>query len=358
LGKVVAAGTMGFSLVMLALPVGVVGGNFSQVWADFEETKSKEGQIMKLEQKFVVTQMAKLDPDKLKKTMLIVVWDDSGIASEGMRQGPRWNYFMGQATCNLNLPCDGTVQKELTLRLESNPDIVDRKIKGSVTVNYTWTPDPVAQTNSGQIGLATSEDVCQLHGSLQVTVVSGHGLLNLVNNSRKNSSSPYCRVYVYPTRPMEGEMLTPAVWRTPTCLRNLSPIWNVTDTFVYKWKYPDISPKVDSRINISSPVYETLSCRQSPNDKMLDEALMALQSLHTEMNMIKETISALDQRVAIMSEEEVARLKALEAQQALQTNGLGIAGNPEFELEEESEDGEVPESEPGALSSVGSEESV
>jgi len=76
------------------------------------------------------------------------------------------------------------------------------------------------------------------------------------------------------------------------------------------------------------------------------------------MNMIKETISALDQRVAIMSEEEVARLKALEAQQALQTNGLGIAGNPEFELEEESEDGEVPESEPGALSSVGSEESV
>jgi len=41
-GKVVAAGTMVFSLVMTALPIGVVGGNFSKVWAEFEQTKSDD----------------------------------------------------------------------------------------------------------------------------------------------------------------------------------------------------------------------------------------------------------------------------------------------------------------------------
>jgi len=149
-------------------------------------------------------------------------------------------------------------------------------------------------------------------------------------------------------------MLTPAVWCTPTCLRNLSPIWNVTDTFVYEWKCPDGNPKPDGR----TPVCVMSSCRQSlkPEDNMLDEALMALQILYTEMNMMKETISILNQRVAIMSTEELERLKFLQLQKELQANGSGIASAQA--LEDESEDGEVPESEPRDMSSIGSEESV
>jgi len=347
LGKVVAAGTMLFSLVMLALPVGVVGGNFSQVWSDFEKSKTNEHAILKQEQQFVVTQMAKLDPDRLRKMMLIEVWDDSGVACDGVRQGPRWNYFMGQATCHLDLPLDVIHEKEVTLKLENNPDIVDRKVKGSVAVKYKWTPHPKAPN--------TDENVLQ--GSLKVTIVSGRGLLNLVStgSGRKNSSSPHCWVYVYPTRPAEGTMLTPTVWRTPTCPRNLSPIWNVTDTFEYDWKsgYED-SPKVEGRL-MTSPVTETLSCRESPRpeDKLLDEALMVLQSLYCEMNAMKETISTLDQRVGKLAEEETERL---EAEKALQLNGSGIVSTAA--MEEESEDGEVPESEPRDMSSVGSEESV
>jgi len=89
---------------------------------------------------------------------------------------------------------------------------------------------------------------------------------------------------------------------------------------------------------------------------MLDEALLALQILHAEMNMMKETISILEKRLAIVSEEEMKRLKALEVQKALEANGSGIASTQA--LEEESEDGELPESEPKDMSSVGSEESV
>jgi len=259
-----------------------------------------------------------------------------GIQREGTRQGPRWNYFLGQATCHLHLPHDVTSEKELTLRLESNPDIVDRKIKGSITVKYTWTPNP--QANSDQAGPAPSESISQLHGALQVTIVSGHGLLNLVNQgkARKSASSPYCCVYVYPTRPAEDAILTPAVWHTSTCVCDLSPIWDETDTFMYEWKRPDLSARTCCResINPFSPIEQSLE----PDDKMLDETLMALQILKNEMNCMKE---------------ETKNLKAVVDQKELQATGSGIARTQA--VGEESDDGEVQQSE-GDLSSVAPED--
>merc|ERR1740121_2439198 len=43
-GKVVAGISMVWSLCVLALPIGVIGSNFSQVWKEYDEEKKEEAE--------------------------------------------------------------------------------------------------------------------------------------------------------------------------------------------------------------------------------------------------------------------------------------------------------------------------
>jgi len=105
---------------------------------------------------------------------------------------------------------------------------------------------------------------------------------------------------------------------------------------MYEWKRPDLSARTCCResINPFSPIEQSLE----PDDKMLDETLMALQILKNEMNCMKE---------------ETKNLKAVVDQKELQATGSGIARTQA--VGEESDDGEVQQSE-GDLSSVAPED--
>lgn len=308
MGKVVAAGTMVFSLVMLALPVGVVGGNFSQVWAEFELDKQKEQQMIREEQKFVTTAMQNLAPEKLCRMMMVEIWDDLNLGQDGGNTRPHPFRFMGEASCLIDVPMDATVSKTLTMRLVHNPDIVERGVKGKIVVKYVWTPSQGSSGQSPDDGVAPgrtkTQEFSDLRGSLEVTIESASGLLNLLtpgttgSEKRKQVSSPYCMVFVYPQRPADGAVLRPVVWRTPTALRTLNPSWKVTDSFDYDWT-PTPKQIEDPAARPKSPVKDPSSngADNEARSNILDKALELLKELHDELKQVRETVKQVDDRV-------------------------------------------------------------
>lgn len=314
LGKVVTSATMIFSLVMLALPVGVVGGNFNQVWKDFDREKIVQERAITEERKFVSSQMQRLAPEKLSRMMLIEVWDDTCVLADLQRVRPSAIWFMGEAKCSLDLPVDQAVEKQMTLRLESNPDVMERKVTGNIVVKYQWTPAGL-QTNNKfrQVGFEDETPMSEeeFKGTLQVTIVSADHLANLTlgnGTSRKSASSPYCVVFVYPNRPSSDGVLQPIVWRTPTAPVTLSPVWEATDTFDYNWTYSNGSPRSPTKTEANNGIvskFQFMEASEEPTNEEceLDEALELLLSLRGDLAMVKGTISTLAARVNSLAEK-------------------------------------------------------
>jgi len=310
LGKVVAAATMIFSLVMLALPVGVMGGNFSQVWSNFDNEKIREERMLKEAQLFVTTQMLRLAPERLSKMMLIEIWDDNCMLTGPEDARPSAHSFMGEAKCSLYLPVNQVVEKQVTLQLESNEDIVDRNVTGDIVMRYQWTPAGLQTSKYRHVGFAddTPMSESEFKGTLQITIVSADRLINLrgLGTSRRNVSSPYCLVFVYPNRPSADGVLHPSVWRTLTAPKTLSPVWEATDTFDYNWTYsrgPPRSPRKEGKNAIVSKFAAGESDELTDEPCDLDSALAILTSLRGDLQMVKATISPLVARVNRLVEE-------------------------------------------------------
>jgi len=313
LGKVVATGTMVFSFVILALPVGVIGGNFSNVWENYDKEKIREEKTFKEEQLFVTTQMQWLAPEKLSKMMLIEVWDDTCmLTTEPQDDRPSAHCFMGEAKCSLSLPVDQIIEKQVTLQLESNPDIVERKVTGQIVLRYRWTPAGMQSSKFHQVGFEdeTPLSETEFKGTLQVTMVSGDRLGNLVTSlggARKSISSPYCLVFVYPVRPSDDGVLQPTVWRTRTVLKSLKPVWEATDAFDYNWTYSSASPrspKMEVADGVVSKFQSSEGSEELTNEAFgLDEALELLLSLRGDLEMVKATISMLTAHVDNLAKE-------------------------------------------------------
>jgi hypothetical protein len=244
-GYAVAVATMMFSLVIAALPVGVIGGNFSTVWDECEEDKRKAKAEKREESGTIkVSNQRFLAFETMSKLMVIDVWNERFPEKnrEAWKESawPLKGDFMGCARFELKLSPTQRESEEKTLELRADYDMVPRKVSGKITVRYEWTPgDPPPSAASQEAPSVEGELL--LSGILKLTIVSAQNLINL-NLGRPHGclSNPYCMVLCYPKSADKSAsvcagLVQPCIWRAPSVNNNLDPKWNWTHTFSYTW---------------------------------------------------------------------------------------------------------------------------
>mmetsp|Transcript_11157 Transcript_11157/g.24964 ORF Transcript_11157/g.24964 Transcript_11157/m.24964 type:complete len:810 (+) Transcript_11157:117-2546(+) len=248
LGYVIAVLTMIFSLVILALPVGVIGGTFSQVWDELEREKRREAKRKHSESASITSAIQKIDPSTMSNLLLVEVWnerfpgsgnlDEWGI-NDNTKLRPHDAEFMGQAQLELDLDPKKNVMKRHVVKLRSDFERVKRQVTGTVTLQYEWKPDlnspgeriKTCWTQSG-------EPPPRIFGTLVVTLIAADHLINLDLHDPKSLSNPFCTVLCYPAPPAHREVLCPCAWRAPSRTNTLSPRWNVSHSFHFHWDWP------------------------------------------------------------------------------------------------------------------------
>jgi len=276
MGKFVSAICMIWSLVILALPVGVIGGTFTQVWDDFAIEKKHENEKMRREMEHVAAAIQRIEPSKVSRLCLIEVWNDPDVHGLDDKQphGPRRlpvtpEDFMGEARFELDLPEDRASSGKLTVGLKSNPNRCRRAIKGSVTIRYEWNPgiamsqftakeydtslhdappkskEQEAADDQALQNESEEEEAVELSGQLRLTVERADKLITLDTGGAGVHSNPYAIVICYPRSPPAGTKLRPTIWRTPTEISTQRPCWEAQHCFKFVWYA--MSPNTDIR---------------------------------------------------------------------------------------------------------------
>mmetsp|Transcript_56902 Transcript_56902/g.176508 ORF Transcript_56902/g.176508 Transcript_56902/m.176508 type:complete len:795 (+) Transcript_56902:103-2487(+) len=327
LGKVVAVLTMIFSLVILALPVGVIGGTFSQVWDDYKIERRNMAEMRQREMVFITSAIQRLDPTRMSRLMLIEVWNDQD-GGEGFLMRPAPARFMGEVTLELELPLNEPISKTQKLRLDQNNELVKRTVTGYITVKYDWVPNGTAiaalaaETGGHRFSLDGDERF-QLFGRLTITLISAERLVNLDFTKKNGESNPYCMVLCYPRAPVNGE-LRPCVWRAPTTENNLNPEFNATHSFEFAWsrqKTVNESVTVGTRgiwshqsqepdVHVVGPEppdqgplggAPSSSALASSTAPRLDEVLRMLRELGADLGHVRQEVRSLSSRVDKLS---------------------------------------------------------
>jgi hypothetical protein len=238
-GYIVAVVCMVWSLVILALPVGVIGGTFLQVWDDFTKTKKTEAEMLRREMVYVSRAIQRIEPAKVSRLVLLEVWNDDGTC-ELLPNSPE--DFMGEVRVELELPRNAAIKgRELRLRLEPNPHVVKREVAGQLLIRYDW--DPASCSTDDGLGDVEHDSVPTqklLHGMLRLQVLGASGLINVDWGRHGGTSSPYVMAVCYPTSPAFEDQLQPSVWRTPTAPHTMDPRWgDCFHSFAYLWCIPE-----------------------------------------------------------------------------------------------------------------------
>jgi len=250
-GYIVAVVCMVWSLVILALPVGVIGGTFTQVWADFANNKMVEAEVLRREMVYVSHAVQRIEPAKVSRLLLLEVWNDDGL-QDAMPASPE--DFMGEVRLELDLPPDAEIRgREMRLRLQPNFQVVRKEITGFITVRYDWFPAEPGTHPLDHVDEAEDRDLPHLekvlHGTLRLDIISGSDLVNTDWGRHLGQSSPYVMALCYPKSPALEAQLHPVVWRSPTAYNSLSPVWESRHSFQYLWYVP-----VDTRDNRSQNI--------------------------------------------------------------------------------------------------------
>lgn len=312
LGYLIAILMMFFSLVILSLPVGVIGGTFSSVWSDFDKEKQSRTANRDQQMRFITQAIQKLDPATMSRLMLIEVWHEHPDLPPHLAR-PEPSCFMGEAALKLELPEDRSVTKQLSLPLEKNSEIAPRCVTGSITIRYQWTPKKKSDDDCTPLqsptrkSTASSEiledEIYRLEGSLKVTIISAERLINLDLTRRYGASNPYCMVLVYPTCG-DVSVLKPSVWRSPSRYNTLNPKFNCSNTFAFGWHgvfrgdleqmYAKDSPSLSPKKSLG------LGPKQRPAEKEakpVAEVAELMKELANEVKAVKKEVRSLSNRL-------------------------------------------------------------
>jgi len=249
-GYLVAVATLVFSLVILALPVGVIGGTFSQVWAEFDDEKQRQALARKLDLQSMSAARQMIDPYAMSNLLLIQVWNERlpsqdgheafSFPPEGVDSRPDPAEFLGEVKLELELPPHMPVSKTLSVPL-TQFEPLRREVHGHITVQYQWTPDDIKPTEEEckdvlpQNLRRTGGSFPPRVGTLVLTLVCAENLLNLNWSTIRTGSSPYCIIMCCPNAPAIGELVQPYVWRSPTVQDDCSPNWDVSHVLHFNW---------------------------------------------------------------------------------------------------------------------------
>jgi len=246
-GYVVATTSMVFSVVIGALPVGVIGGNFSQVWQDYANEKEKHAIKTEKDKRFITNAIQRIDPQDLSNLIYIEVWnerfpEEKQYANSGQDRSTRPDVaeFIGQAHTVMNLPKEDSKCITRTLKLHEGAEgkLFKRKVTGHIQVTYEWASLASSLDEDGETAPLDGNGGMPpgLRGKLKVSVLHADNLMNLTyQNGKRAGSNPYCRVFVYPHSPKDGRTVCPSAWRMPLDIGTLSPKWNASHVFNFNW---------------------------------------------------------------------------------------------------------------------------
>jgi len=312
-GQLITVVFMLFSLVIFALPIGVIGSTFGQEWDNYEKKKAREEASNKEEMNYLRSSKQRIEPGTMKNIMLIEVWNERivcdakqawGVPREGELARPHPAEFMGQASLNLDLPPHNAVVRETVLHLKEDPDTVRRQVRGSIRVKYEWSPKQLGKySTEPKLQRLTASCIGfyeEAWGILKVTVVSGDRLINLHCSSVEDTASnPYCMVLCYPTSPQKiGEAIRPCIWRTPTCNSTLFPKWHASTCFDFRWSTPNIG--IDHRAMDITSTGDDPSKKKELNEPVGEsksDLYLVLQELTTEIRQVHREMRILSGRV-------------------------------------------------------------
>jgi hypothetical protein len=224
-GKAVAGVTMVWSVCVLALPIGVIGGNFIDVWAEYDEEKEKDMMNKIKEKQMLAKSLAWGDPLHYSRHLVIEVWHDSGIRTVGNFGEVIQSEFLGEVEVTLTLSPDGS-SRELCERvpLVGNPDKSSRLVRhGQVTFEYRWEPHPRNDDSSDKSTL--------LKGILEIQVIKADNLIGV----DWGGSNPFCVVVAHPHGPDEDGELDEVARRSHKLMNTTSPEWNAKFIFEMNW---------------------------------------------------------------------------------------------------------------------------
>eukprot|EP00747_Dinoflagellata_sp_TGD_P102926 gnl/TRDRNA2_/TRDRNA2_168798_c0_seq9.p1 gnl/TRDRNA2_/TRDRNA2_168798_c0~~gnl/TRDRNA2_/TRDRNA2_168798_c0_seq9.p1 ORF type:complete len:724 (-),score=149.48 gnl/TRDRNA2_/TRDRNA2_168798_c0_seq9:65-2236(-) len=325
LGYVVAALTMLYFIVIGALPIGIIGGTFSKTWEEFTEEKQKESEAIKREMVFIARAVQKIEPARMARVVLIQVWNDSGKLESVEKEDqsrPNNAEFMGEVKVELQMPTGKSFQEEKTLELKESPETVKRKVTGTITLKYTWEPGQQDGGNANNKAAETSknttpsDDISGPIGTLKLTLIAGEGLINLDTSKKSGKTSAFACVTAYTNSPAVGEnQLKPVVWRVPTAQSSLSPKWNATHTFEYRWAKSEGHREESSPKAVSKSAAELASSPEQQIDasqlraKQLAALSSIIRDLSEQVDGFKEELKRLSGRFHGLS----SKLKAHDA---------------------------------------------
>mmetsp|Transcript_4532 Transcript_4532/g.12821 ORF Transcript_4532/g.12821 Transcript_4532/m.12821 type:complete len:789 (+) Transcript_4532:99-2465(+) len=209
LGKLVAGVTMVWSLCVVALPIGVIGGNFESVWQQYDQEKKREWAMQRKQQAIADQSVGLVDPLISPRTIVLEVWHDSGLPFPDGRgnQGE----LLGEASCVLDLPpSEAIAGRRIAAQLRPSPMGARRRARGQVSFEYSWSPT------------RRSDEEALLLGRLQVHAIRADGLEGI--DWSGGVSNPYCVVVAKPRSSDDGRP-TREARRTQTLLGTTSPSW-------------------------------------------------------------------------------------------------------------------------------------
>mmetsp|Transcript_71962 Transcript_71962/g.153884 ORF Transcript_71962/g.153884 Transcript_71962/m.153884 type:complete len:768 (-) Transcript_71962:81-2384(-) len=328
LGYIVTVAFMVFSLVILALPIGVIGENFMKQWEEFEKEKQGMEAARRREMTSITSAIQRIEPEQMTRILFIQVWNERfpesqqawGTGRDGRPMTRRLPAeFMGFAEVQLELSIDKTVTRQQTVHLKPDFEIVNRQITGTLTFEYEWVPrkkmSTAEESRMSRERSASSHDEQLLpdpallfFGTLRINLAKADNLVNLDLHEAHSASNPFVTFTCYPCAPREAnDFVWPAVWRAPTRQNSLHPKWSVSHCFEFDWTNlqvvgldgPDEMPKASEVEEITSTA-DTKIVRISSKDgssQKLEAALTLLQDFRKSVGKAREQIQVLRGRV-------------------------------------------------------------
>jgi len=241
-GYVVAVSLMMFSLVVMALPVGVVGDVFGTQWDSFEEEKKQKELRNQQDNHAVKHSMQRIDPEVLSKLIIIEVWNDRFPTKSNLSKRDRSEH-LGYALFELDVgPDSKAIEKPVTcvLKLQADPRTLDRTmITGSVTLSYEWKPAAATHLLGEDMVQHGISRFVPFKGTLKVTLISAEKLVNLNMETLQSQSNPFCTIMCYPRSPLIAkDVVSPCCWRSKTVQNTLGPTWNIVLKIDFHWTGP------------------------------------------------------------------------------------------------------------------------
>jgi hypothetical protein len=281
LGRLVGALTIIGGIVGFAMPMGVISSNFDRIWQEKEEKKEKERERKKQEMSLIASA---LRGNRLAE-LRIVVQDDDGLGER-----PE---FLGECYIGLNTlgwAANKPGGASLTLKLQDNAELADRRVTGTISVNLLYQPEgngAMSKIEEEKLlnhhrylnGAENSSNVWEntdkmpaLAGALTVEIKSAEGLLDL-DSASSGASDPFCRVTLYP------DQKDLVVWETQVIHDALCPTWGEKKMFTLNWSQEEENAEeVNTRASSRNQDYDDEDC--SP--EAMTEKLLARMQLERD----------------------------------------------------------------------------